>query len=49
MATKSDPVSNPNGYMQGGPAGVNRNRSQNENSFDLLLREAKAKLCKRKA
>jgi hypothetical protein len=49
MATKNDSVSNPNGYMQGRLAGINRNGSLNENSFDLLLREAKAKLCKRKA
>ncbi|XP_023719461.1 uncharacterized protein LOC111870987 isoform X2 [Cryptotermes secundus] len=49
MATKNDPLSNPNGYMQGRPVGISRNRSHNENSFDLLLREAKAKLCKRKA
>jgi hypothetical protein len=48
MATKSDPLSNPNGYLRG-PAGINRSRSQIENSFDLLLREAQAKLRKRKA
>jgi hypothetical protein len=49
MATKNDPLCTSNGYMQGRPTGMDRNRSQNENSFDLLLREAKAKLCKRKA
>jgi len=49
MATKNDPICNPNLYMRGGPPDINKNRTQNENSFDLLLREAKAKLHKRKA
>jgi len=50
MATKSDPLlCNPNLYMRGGPPEINKSRTQNENSFDLLLREAKAKLHKRKA
>ena len=49
MATKNDPLCNPNLYMRGGPPDINKSRTQNENSFDLLLREAKAKLHKRKA
>jgi hypothetical protein len=49
MATRSDPLSGLSGDMRGGPAGISSGRSQNENSFDLLLREAQAKLHKRKA
>jgi hypothetical protein len=49
MATKNDPLCNPNLYVRGGPPDISKSRTQNENSFDLLLREAKAKLHKRKA
>ncbi|XP_069695768.1 serine-rich adhesin for platelets-like isoform X2 [Periplaneta americana] len=49
MATKGDPVGDSTGYTRGGSANLNRSRTQNENSFDLLLREAQAKLRKRKA
>ena len=49
IATKNDPLCNPNLYVRGGPPDINKSRTQNENSFDLLLREAKAKLHKRKA
>lgn len=49
MATRSEPLSGLNGDMRGAPAVISSGRSQSENSFDLLLREAQAKLHKRKA
>lgn len=49
MATKGDPLSDSTGYIRGSSANLTRSRPQNENSFDLLLREAQAKLRKRKA
>jgi hypothetical protein len=49
LATRSDPLCSLSGEMRVGPPGISRGRSQNENSFDLLLREAQAKLHKRKA
>ncbi|XP_021912997.1 uncharacterized protein LOC110826561 [Zootermopsis nevadensis] len=49
MATRSEPLSGLNGDVRGAPAVISSGRSQSENSFDLLLREAQAKLHKRKA